>query len=442
LLRHGTVNVSRPTAELPGWPLALLFAGYILWWALGLGAFVLPLCALPMVLLLALRGDVRMPRSFAVWLTFVLVMLTSVVALDSGLRLVGFALRAGNYLAVTVIFLYVYNGSRRRGGGLSDEAVVRLLVVFWATVVLGGLLGVVAPQGSLSTPVERILPASVVGNEYVRDLVHPNFAEVQQPWGAPEPFVRPSAPFPYTNAWGCNFALLLPFAVVGLSHAVGAGRRRIVLVLLALSVVPAFATLNRGMFVAVGLGIAYAAVRLAVRGRTRPLAGVVSVVVLAGATAWAAGIGERIEARTTYSSTTVDRLAIYTEAFERTLGSPLLGYGAPRPSTTLTVSVGTQGHVWNVMFSYGFLALACFLGWVWWSAWRSRHVYDGIGLAVHVTLVMASVVVFYYGFDGPQLATVFVASALAFRRLRGRAHRDAAPELAPARRPIMATSRS
>jgi len=272
------------------------------------------------------------------------------------------------------------------------------------------------PHGGLTTPAERVLPQSVATNEYVQSLVHPRFAEVQQPWGAAEPFVRPSAPFPYTNGWGCNVALLAPFMAAAATGAAGRRARRWAWVLVPLALVPALATLNRGMFLAVGVAAGYTALRFALHGRGKPLAALLALGVVGLVVATSTGVVGGVEARTTVSSTTSDRLALYYETVHRTLQSPVLGYGGPRPSETMSISVGTQGHLWNLMFSYGLPALGLFLVWMGGSAWRSRTLADPIGMAAHVSLVVASVVILYYGFDGPQLATIAVAAALTARR--------------------------
>ena len=47
-------------------------------------------------------------------------------------------------------------------------------------------------------------------NPLVRDYMLPPLAEVQRPWGAPEAYIRPSAPFPYANSWGLAYTLLTP----------------------------------------------------------------------------------------------------------------------------------------------------------------------------------------------------------------------------------------
>ncbi|GAA4104609.1 O-antigen ligase family protein [Nonomuraea soli] len=400
---------------MPVWPLYLLFAGYPLWWSLGLGSFAAVLLAVPMMLVLVIRGGIRVPRGFGLWMVFLLLAVAAASRIDTPERLVGLVFRLMTYAGATVVFVYVYNLPRER---LPLRRLVALVVVFWLWVVAGGFLGYLFPEGSLSTPMEHLLPGSLTGNSYVRDLVHPRFAEIQWPYGAPEPFQRPSAPFPYTNAWGSHFALLMPFVL--LLMTTGSRRVRIVLgVVAAASLVPAFATLNRGMLLALGAGLVYVAVRFAVRGRLGLLVATAGLLVAAGAGAYASGVGDSIDVRTDHSTTTAGRQAVYTESFLATVESPVLGYGGPRPSRTLPISMGTQGHFWNVMFSFGFPALGLFCAVLWGLAWRTRSPATDERLWLHAVPVMAGFMIFYYGFDGGlQLVIVFTAAAALLRERR------------------------
>lgn len=397
--------------ELPTWPLTVLFGAFPLLWLLGLAGFAVPLTALPMLGVLLLRKGVRVPARFGLLLLFLVWMVVAATQLDTPGRMIGFVFQFLNYASATVFFVYVYNCSRR---ALPLWRAVGLMVLFWIWVVAGGYLGVLVPNGSISTPMQSLLPGSIVGNDYVNQLVHPRFAEVQRPWGAPHAYERPSAPFPYTNAWGSHFALLVPFVLLYVRTAAARWRRNAVLILLIAALVPAFSTLNRGMFLAVGVGIVYAAVRFGARGQVRWLAAVLALLLIGLATASALGVGQTIGSRTEYSSTNTGRATIYREAFERTLASPLVGHGAPRPSRTLDISVGTQGEIWYIMFSFGFVALALFCGWLWSLALRTRSA-PGVLLWLHVVTVMAGFMIFYYGLDGTQLVVVFMAAALVFR---------------------------
>ena len=68
----------------------------------------------------------------------------------------------------------------------------------------------------------------------------------------------------------------------------------------------------------------------------------------------------RSSARQEVADTTTGRSLLYEETFARTLESPIIGYGAPRPSLTSEITVGTQGALWNTMFCFGFVGLALF----------------------------------------------------------------------------------
>ncbi|MBW1279541.1 hypothetical protein, partial [Escherichia coli] len=82
------------------------------------------------------------------------------------------------------------------------QKVLAGLTFTWVFVIVGGYLGMLWPDVTLSFTIGRLLPQSILQNEYVSDLVFPPFAEIQTPYGADEPFLRPSAPFAYTNGWG------------------------------------------------------------------------------------------------------------------------------------------------------------------------------------------------------------------------------------------------
>lgn len=414
LLTDWPLPPSARRRPLPTWPVWLLFAGYPVFWLLGLGNFSTALVGLVMFAVLCRTGGTRVPVGAALWGVFLAFSVVSVVLIDDPVRYVGYAMRISSYLGASIAFVYIYNLSTHR---FPTRRVLLALACLFAFVVLGGWLGVLVPDGRITTPLSFLLPGPVLGNDYVQALVLPSFAEVQQPWGAPEPFIRPSAPFAYTNGWGSSTALLVPLVLGALSGARG-WQRWALIGLLVLAVVPALATLNRGLFLALGLAIAYVSVRLAGRGRWGALVGVLGVAVVAGVAASAGGMLTLLRQRLQYSSTTEDRTLLYVETFERTLDSPLLGHGSPRPSLYLDISVGTQGQLWNIMFSYGFVAVAAWLAWFAWVAVVSRSWSRLEDLWVHACLVIGIVTVFYYGYDGPQLTIIMVAAALALRRVR------------------------
>src|SRR5690348_1858594 len=81
--------------ELPAWPVFALFAGFPVWWVLGLSAFAVGICATIMLLLLAQRGRTAIPPAFGIWLLFLLWTLASAMQLDAK-QLIGFGVRFFN----------------------------------------------------------------------------------------------------------------------------------------------------------------------------------------------------------------------------------------------------------------------------------------------------------------------------------------------------------
>ncbi|GAA3200722.1 hypothetical protein [Actinocorallia longicatena] len=401
-------------APLPAWPFVFAFAGFPVLWLMGLGGFAGVVAALPVLALLLVRRDIRLPGGFMLWALFLGWTVLAATQLDTSGRMIGFAFRFMSYAAAAVLFVYIWNC---RPDVFPTRRICGVMVLFLTWVVVGGYLGVLVPRGSITTPMEMILPGGIKANSYVWELVHPKFAEIQYPWGAPRPYIRPSAPFAYTNAWGSHFALLAPFAFCYASMPVRRWQRFGTLAVVAAGLVPAFATLNRGMFLSLGVGVVYAAVRLAKRGQIFLMTAVGALLSTALYAAYATGVFELISARTEYSPTNSSRTSLYLEAYHRTMDSPLVGAGGPRPSETLNISVGTQGQFWNVMFSYGFVGLALFCGFIWWLALRSRHA-PGPLLWLHAVPVMASFMIFFYGLDGSQLLVIFIAGALAISRER------------------------
>jgi hypothetical protein len=239
---------------------------------------------------------------------------------------------------------------------------------------------------------------------------------VQQPWGVTQAFVRPAAPFVYTNGWGHAYVLLLPLVVAYLRRASLKGQL-VAAALLVLSVPPALATLNRGIFIGVGVAVLYLGVRLARHvtfvGWVRLLA--LGAAAVAAVLTFGAGSLSRLTERTSSGESLLTRQTIYEETFRRTLDSPWLGQGAPRPSETAAVSAGTQGHVWYVMFSYGFVGLALFLLTFWGFALTTWRVRSLESLLLQTPLVVVNVMIAFYGLDGMHLVIVLVCFAVLVR---------------------------
>lgn len=398
------------THDLPTWPLTLTFVGVPLWWFSGVGELAFPLAAAVMLALMIRSGRIQAPRGFGLWLLFLTWMAFSVIGVDNSGRLVGFAYRALMYSAVTIFFLYVYNGRER----LSARYIAGMFTAFWLAVIAGGYLGILAPLFAITTPLAYVLPDALLSNELVQEMVirratqfDPQSALVLDP--------RPSAPFLYTNGWGNAYSLLTPIV---LAYLVMVRRERKfwwLVLAVPISLVPALLTLNRGMFLGLGIALAYVAVRLTMKGKVRSVTALLALVAVIALVYSALPVGERLDDRLEISSTTEDRAHLYAEAFERTAESPLFGYGSPRPSETAGApSVGTQGHLWTVMFSHGFPGAALFMGWLVWLFVRTRRYTDAMGLACNTVMLVILVESTYYGVltTGMPIAMVLAGFAL------------------------------
>ena len=407
--------------ELPRWPFAAMFTLFPLWWVLGPADMVwVPLGAV-MALYMWRRGGIEVPRSFALWLLFLLLMGVSVIGIDSAGRLLGFGYRAALYVTVGIVFLYAYNARER----LTLRYVLGVLTVFWVWTVLGGYASIAFPWFSFNTVMSYVLPRGLLSNELVGEMAVRRLTQHNpNSWIQLDP--RPSAPFLYTNAWGNVYSMLLPVVLCYLRLAAGTRRARLVMLLVPLSLIPAFLTLNRGMFLGLGVALVFVAA-MALLGRHRRLlvaSVAVGVLLLGGAAAF--DVGERVAHRTEVSSTTEDRADLYAETFEKTLDSPLFGYGAPRPSATEGApSAGTQGQIWTVMFSHGFPALFFFLAWLSWTLIAGLRIRDPQRIVLSSVLLVILVESAYYGVATNGLILSMAVAALLMR-----------PSAAPARREL------
>ena len=155
-------------------------------------------------------------------------------------------------------------------------------MTLWVTLVVLGWGGVLFPNFRLQTPMSFIIPASILQNPLARDYMLPPLAEVQRPWGAPEAYNRPSAPFPYANSWGLAYTLLTPIMLAYLLRLRNRWAQAGLVVALLLSTVPAVKTSNRGMFIGLGIVVAYVLLRQLFARNWRAVAFGVGVAAVGG----------------------------------------------------------------------------------------------------------------------------------------------------------------
>ncbi|WP_207916679.1 O-antigen ligase [Micromonospora sp. KC723] len=397
-----------------------MFALVPLWWALG--AFYLGWAVFGAVLLalLVARGRVPLPAGAACWLVFLVLVLASATRLDRVTAYLTFGLRYGFLVTALVVCVYVYTLVRE---GAPWERVLRPLGWYWLGIVGLGWLAVFASSFALTTPVEMALPASVSGQRYIQALTHVRLNEFNPV--SRTPIYRTAAPYPYTNNWGTAYALLVPCVLAYLT-SVRTGRFRAVLWLsLPLSVVPAFLTLNRGMFVGLGAGLLYLALRALVRGNARLIVSIAGLVLLVWIVSLVVPVQEMINARVSTTDTNIDRLDLYVRTWQAVQQSPLLGYGAPKSvDTTLAEEpLGTQGLVWQILYSHGIPALVVFLGWLVLVARRLAAAVSPAGHWLSTVPVIALVVIPVYAYIDPNLSIIFFAVGAGLAAVAGPVNR-------------------
>lgn len=398
---------------LPRWPLTWLLAGFPLWWALGLGEFAWPIAAVVMAVLLTTARRVSMPRGFGVWILFLLWVIASLSQVDTFGRMAGAVYRVGMYASALVIFVYVWNARRHVG----RRYLLGVLTVFFLWTVVGGYLGLAFPAATLRTPLAYVLPQSILSNDLVQQMAVRRLTQYNpNAWNVIDP--RPSAPFLYTNNWGNAYSLLVPLVVLYVREIRGTWRSWAIGALLTVAVVPAFLTLNRGMFLGLAIIGVYVALRFAAMGHTRALAGLAMMAVGGVLALQVLPVVSRLEARLATSGTNDSRMTVYSETLRQTLASPLLGFGAPRPAANVGIAVpalGTQGQVWMVVFSNGFVGLALFLAGLLWLVGRTARRRDVSGVVVNAVLVALLVETFYYGVLGAGLGIAMAVAAMTMR---------------------------
>lgn len=408
-------------ARLPLWPLMVMFGLTPLWWALGALYLLWPIFALLLAVVLLTRGRTLAPTGTVLWLILLGIIVVSFTRLDRATSYLTSGLRLGFFFAGFVVWLYVYNLVREHEPW---RRVALPLCLFWLSVVGLGWLGVLMPKLWEPSLVQLLLPESISQERFVRALTTLRVTE-HNPL-SDNPYYRPSAPFPYTNNWGTAFAVLVPFVFAYLSSVRRGAMRVVMLASLPLALVPAFFTLNRGMFLGLGAGLAYLVVRAMLRGHFGIVLGAVGFIASIGVLNIFIPVIDLITNRTSQTKSTSDRLDLYAQTWEAVLRSPFLGYGAPATVDTTNAAepLGTQGLVWQVMFNYGIPALIIFLSLLVLLAWRLSAATSTAGFWLSAIPVVALVLTPFYAYIDINMAVVMFAIALGLAAVDGPVNRD------------------
>jgi hypothetical protein len=403
-------------AGLPMWPLALMFGLMPLWWGLGVWYFIWPFFGVAMFVLMATRGRVRLPAGTAIWLIFLGLVLISATRLERIPSLLVYSLRLGYLVTAFLVCVYVYNLVR---DGVPWAKIANPLAVYWLCMVALGWLGVLAPKLSVASPFEMVLPPGLAHERFILDTTHLDATEFNPL--SYNPIYRPAAPYPYTNNWGTAYAFLVPFVLAYLSTVRRGAMRIALLISLPLSIVPAFLTLNRGMFIGLGAGLAYLLVRELARGRVRMLLPAAGIIALGLLFTLFIPVGDLIEARTSTTDTNIDRFDLYAQTWAAVAHSPLLGFGQPNTVDTTHAAepLGTQGMIWQVLYSHGVPATICLYLLFAVIARRMAPAVSAAGRWLSMLPVIAIVVTPFYSYIDPNISVLFYAIAFGLAAVDG-----------------------
>jgi len=436
----GPAHGVRRTRILPAWPVASILAFYPIWWALGFGVLIFGVMAVPMVFLLIRRNAagrlLRLPPGFGWWLIFLTAVVVSIGALGADPagtvaghaegRLLPAGYKALMYASLTVLLVYAGNLTEAE---LPRRRLVKLLGWLFVVTVLGGLLGLVAGNFEFTSPVEWLLPRGVRNKGFVQSLVHPYAAQIMDLVGEGRP--RPAAPWGYTNTWGNNFCLLAGWLVVAAWQHGGVRAKFWAVVCLTVSIVPAVVSLNRGLWIGLGVFVVYVAARYILAGKLW-IIGVVAVVgSLLAVALVATPLGGVIGARLDNGKSNGVRSFLIERALDGFQGSPVVGYGGTRNTVggrnSITVgesagcercgnfTVGGNGQLWQLLFSHGAVGTAGYLGFFAYGLWRFRRDRSAIGVAGGAAIVTSFSAMLWYNALVTPLAFMVLAFALLWR---------------------------
>ncbi len=419
-----------------GWPLWALLVLFPVWWALGLGSFIFPLLAIPMIRTLAHRRPLRYPRGWLLWALFlgwVLFGLVMFAQNPAGThagsffgRVISYVVLISNYASVTALLLFVGNLTAAE---LPVNRIVRWLGALLFTTVAGGLLGTFAPHFAFTSPVELVIPGSLRTDPYISALIHPAAAQVQSVLGTESG--RAAAPFAYTNFWANNVSLLLIWFVCG--WAVGASTRRklICLVTVCAATVPIIYSLNRGLWIGIAVTIVWAAVRLFLHGRVAALLSVLVAVSLGGLIFILTPLHTTLTSRLAHPESNSIRAFLTAQAVKGATESPILGWGGTRKTNgsaqSITVgksakcpqcgefTIGSNGQLWGVLFYQGFVGAAFYFSFFGFCIWTYRRDRSPIGQAGVIAIALTFVYMLFYNALPASLAITMISVGLLWR---------------------------
>jgi len=196
--------------------------------------------------------------------------------------------------------------------------------------------------------------------------------------------------------------------------------KNVIALMFVISIVPVIAGLGRGLWLSAGLGLVYAAIRLAIGGQGKALRAILILIPTMLAIVYLTPLKGLVEDRFAHPHSNERRVGLYEEAIANVEESPILGYGSPRPSeeNSDAPSVGTQGQLWLVLFSHGIPGMVLFVWWFLYQLWKMRAVSEPVAFWCHIMVFIAVVQLPVYGWLPAPMAIIMVGIGLAAREQR------------------------
>ena len=420
-------TLNPPVRLKRSWLLWGLFAGFPLYWILGLGGFIQAIYGVLLIFMLFFRGDtVRMPRACLAWVLYCAWALICAFQLSSFEDAVSFVWRWSISISALLLFIYVYSTPRDR---LPSRKIIAALGTFWIVAVMGGFFGLIAPSFQMTTIVESLLPDSIAADPFVKALTHVRTASPTE-FGSTG-IHRPLAPFIFTNQWGSGFALTLPFAIAWAATTKSRTWRRTLVFLMLISIVPLITSFDRGGWLSTAFAVSYALIRLALSGNRRTSAAarhLLILVVVVAIAIFASPLYQLIDYRLESNFSDVARTRLYESSWVVATRSPIFGYGATVPFSEVGISaefkynIGTQGMFWTVLVSQGFVGVFFFLLFFAFLFFKTYRIGSSRGgrdptarFWAHISIVAAGSQLPIYEFYPYGIMVIFVAGAIALR---------------------------
>ena len=432
-------------ARDPAWPIVVLLVGWPLWWCLGVGDYFPIVLAFPMVRRMWLwrvhkERTIRLPPGFKIWTLFLIVTLFSISTISltppetapspTGSRIISWMLRTGVYFAVTILLVYAGNLTEEE---LPRRRLARLLGLVGIYTVIGGILGVLDPHFQFTSPTSYLLPHSIRNNNGTLGMMlHPGFSQVQNILGYA--VGRPRAPFDYTNMWGNVLAITLPWLIVAWWSYGNRKERRNLLIVMAVALVPVVYSLDRGLWIGLGISVLYVALRFAAKGKLGLLAGLCGVLALIAVVVVVSPLQSLISQRLQHGKSNASRSNLSVAAMGVAVASPVIGYGDTRhvlggPNSIVvgktakchscgSRDIGGNGQLWMLLITSGMVGATLYCSFFLYGIWRYWRDPTPYGLVGVLVMILGFPFMIVYITVGPLLVFTMLAYVILWKNDR------------------------